>query len=156
MDNGAIVQLLIVAVIFIFGIWNVLQKGKKGTSGSPHRMQGGENFPFPASVSDPVPEAEVQPGQPAMVEERKSAEGAASDSFAVESRPIDRPPEEPASFLDSYVSREEEWVTIPHSEGKSEAPPEKTVHAAEHPKVVTDLRTIIISSELLKPKYQEY
>ena len=163
MDNGVLLQLLIVIAISVFGIWSTVQKTAKGKSASPDQSPNGENFPFPSSASVPVPESRNEPDEQGMMVEAEVVEPARSqtldsvESLAVEPLPIDRPPErEPAvSFLDSYVGREEEWLTIPE-QGPEEAPPDVVERQAERPKVVTDLRTIIISSELLKPKYQEY
>ena len=163
MDNGVLLQLLIVIAISVFGIWSTVQKTAKGKSASPDQSPNGENFPFPSSASVPVPESRNEPDEQGMMVEAEVVEPARSqtldsvESLAVEPLPIDRPPErEPAvSFLDSYVGREEEWLTIPE-QGPEEAPPDVVERQAERPKVVTDLRTIIISSELLKPKYLEY
>lgn len=163
MDNGVLLQLLIVIAISVFGIWSTVQKTAKGKSASPDQSPNGENFPFPSSASVPVPESRDEPDEQGMMVEAEVVEPARSqtldsvESLAVEPLPIDRPPEqEPAvSFLDSYVGREEEWLTIPEQRPE-EAPPDVVERQAERPKVVTDLRTIIISSELLKPKYLEY
>lgn len=163
MDNGVLLQLLIVIAISVFGIWSTVQKTAKGKSASPDQSPNGENFPFPSSASVPVPELRNEPDEQGMMVEEEvvePAKGRALDSvesLAVEPLPIDRPPERESavSFLDSYVGREEEWLTIPE-QGPEEAPPDVVERQAERPKVVTDLRTIIISSELLKPKYQEY
>ena len=163
MDNGVLLQLLIVIAISVFGIWSTVQKTAKGKSASPDQSSNGENFPFPSSASVPVPESRnesVEQGMLAEEEEVEPARGRAVDSVAsvaVEPLPVDRPPERESavSFLDSYVGREEEWLTIPEQRPE-EAPPDVVERQAERPKVVTDLRTIIISSELLKPKYLEY
>ena len=163
MDNGVLLQLLIVIAISVFGIWSTVQKTAKGKSTSPDQSPNGENFPFPSSASVPVPESRNEPDEQGMMVEEEVVEPARSqaldsvESLAAEPLPIDRPPERESavSFLDSYVGREEEWLTIPE-QGPEEAPPDVVERQAERPKVVTDLRTIIISSELLKPKYQEY
>ena len=163
MDNGVLLQLLIVIAISVFGIWSTVQKTAKGKSASPDQSSNGENFPFPSSASVPVPELRNEPDEQGMMVEEEVVEPARSqaldsvESLAVEPLPIDRPPERESavSFLDSYVGREEEWLTIPEQRPE-EAPPDVVERQAERPKVVTDLRTIIISSELLKPKYLEY
>ena len=163
MDNGVLLQLLIVIAILVFGIWSTVQKTAKGKSALPDQSPNGENFPFPSSASVPVPESRNEPDEQGMMVEEEVVEPARSqaldsvESLAVEPLPIDRPPERESavSFLDSYVGREEEWLTI-SEQRPQEAPPDVVERQAERPKVVTDLRTIIISSELLKPKYLEY
>ena len=71
MDNGVLLQLLIVIAISVFGIWSTVQKTAKGKSASPDQSSNGENFPFPSSASVPVPELRNEPDEQGMMVEEE-------------------------------------------------------------------------------------
>lgn len=100
-------------------------------------MPAGENFPFPAPDYDRVPEREVvtiteqwDAGE-VSVGGRRGAHNDMNDQLAVAS-----------------IQASEE--AVPENQNVSDA------EVMRRREMVTDLRTMIISSELLKPKYGDY
>lgn len=137
MESGLVIQFLIVVGVIAYGVWSAMQKGKRGEDKVPHRMPGGENFPFPVSDNPSVREETVhQIAEEGRFEdvERLSYRNAVQTDFA------DRGAVASVTFAEDDIVEEQEL-------------PLETV---EKQPVVRDLRTIIISSELLKPKYEEY
>ncbi|MCC8062756.1 MAG: hypothetical protein LIO68_05890 [Rikenellaceae bacterium] len=136
MESGLVIQLLIVAGIIAYGMRSAMRKGKQRGERSQHRMPAGENFPFPAPDYDRVPEREVvtiteQWDAGEVVGDRRAANRDMKDQLAVA----------------SIQASEDE---VPENQNVSEA------GVMPRQGVVTDLRTMIISSELLRPKYEEY
>lgn len=137
MESGLVIQFLIVAVVIAYGVWSAMQKGKKGEDKVPHRMPGGENFPFPVSDN---PSAREKTVHQIAEEERFEDVERLSYRNSVQTDFTDRGAVASVTFAEDDMVEEQEL-------------PLETV--GKQP-VVTDLRTIIISSELLKPKYEEY
>lgn len=137
MENGLVIQLLILAGIIAYGVWSARQKGKRGEDKVPHRMPGGENFPFPVSDNEPPMQEETL----LFEEEKRSVdEGHFQYKNAVQT-----------DFTDGGAV-----ATVTFEEDDMIEEQELSPEVVEKQPVVTDLRTIIISSELLKPKYEEY
>lgn len=137
MESGLVIQLLIVAGIIAYGMRSAMRKGKQRGERSPHRMPAGENFPFPDPDYDRVPEREVvtiteqwDAGE-VSVGGRRGAHNDMNDQLAVAS-----------------IQASEE--AVPENQNVSDA------EVMRRRGMVTDLRTMIISSELLKPKYGDY
>lgn len=139
MESGLIIQLLVVAGILAYGVRSASQKSKKDADKSLHRMPGGENFPFP--VSEPGFPLRRESADLTDGEELSVDEGRLQYRNAVQTDLTD------GGAVASVTFEEEDRV-------EEQELPQQAV--AETPFVVTDLRTMIISSELLKPKYEEY
>lgn len=137
MESGLVIQLLILVGIIAYGVRSARQKGKRGEDKVPHRMAGGENFPFPVSDNPTVREESVH-----QIAEEERFEDVERISYrnAVQTDFTDGGAVASVTFEEDDMIEEREL-------------PLETV---EKQPVVTDLRTIIISSELLKPKYEEY
>lgn len=131
MENGLLIQILFVTGIIAYGVWSAARKGQKRGDRSPHRTPGGENFPFPAMDAIPNPPQERTPM--ARIEDQDRL------SYLITKEPGTH------EGIASTVLVEET--------GEREEPVQDR---AEKQPVTTDLRTMIISSELLKPKYEEY
>ena len=137
MESGLVIQLLIVAGIIAYGMRSAMRKGKQRGERSPHRMPAGENFPFPAPDYDRVPEREVV----TITEQWDAGEEAGGRRRGAHNDMNDQVAGAPIP-----ASGEE----IPENQNVSDA------GIIRRRGMVTDLRTMIISSELLKPKYEEY
>lgn len=99
-------------------------------------MPAGENFPFPAPDYDRVPEREVV----TITEQWDAGEVSGGRQAA------NRDMKDQLAVASIQASEEE----IPENQNVSDA------GVMRRRGMVTDLRTMIISSELLKPKYEEY
>lgn len=137
MESGLVIQFLIVVGVIAYGVWSTMQKSKRGEDKVPHRMPGGENFPFPMSDNPSVREESVH-----QIAEEERFEDVERISYrnAVQTDFTDGGAVASVTFAENDLIEEQELPL--ESVGKQP--------------VVTDLRTIIISSELLKPKYEEY
>ncbi|WP_298062085.1 hypothetical protein [uncultured Rikenella sp.] len=131
-----IIRILVVAGVFLYAGWSMLKK-KAGTTGGARTLrERGENFPFP----EPENSAEKISEEP-MINEGEgeedrvwSADREGGGTMATGTGLIVA---EEAAGEDSSSDRGEE-------------------SGGEQEQVVTDLRTIVIANELLKPKYEEY
>ena len=133
MENAGIIQFLVVVGVLGYGIWSAVQKSKKMADSSqgggvPSRHLGGENFPFPASTGAGV--------------EKVSGFGDADNDEAPDKAPVGG-----ANMEDRLA------VASIQLDAPEDSPYNGEV--GEN-KIDVNLRTMIISSELLKPKYQEY
>ena len=132
MENAGIIQFLVVVGVLGYGIWSAVQKSKKMVDNSrgsvPSKHLGGENFPFPASTGAGV--------------EKVGGFGDADNDEAP-----DKAPAGGANMEDRLAVASIQLDTPEDSPYNSEAGENK---------IDVNLRTMIISSELLKPKYQEY
>lgn len=137
MESGLVVQLLILAGVLAYGVWGASKMGKKGGNKTGHRMPGGENFPFPKAAAIPSAQKKTvaEEEEPSAENDRLQYRNAVPTDFA------DR------GAVASVTDSDEDNLG-----GEKDLLPE----VEEKQSVVTDLRTIIISSELLKPKYEEY
>lgn len=130
MENAGIIQFLVVVGVLGYGIWSAVQKSKKteGNSqrGVPSRHLGGENFPFPASEPFKKSVSDLDTDDKGEVPDKAPVVGASMEDRLAVASVQ---PEQPEDFSYSEVV-----------ENKTDV----------------DLRTMIISSELLKPKFQEY
>lgn len=137
MESGLVIQFLIVMGVIAYGVWSAMQKGKRGEDKVPHRMPGGENFPFPVSDNPSVREESVH-----QIAEEERFEDVERISYrnAVQTDFTDGGAVASVTFAEDDMVEEQE---LP-------------LEIVEKQPVVRDLRTIIISSELLKPKYEEY
>lgn len=136
MENGQVVQFLIIAGVIAYGIWSAAG-GKRGGERSPHRMPGGENFPFPAPESVSETDSDGASGRESHQSDRlqRAAEEELNGSAT----------EETAAVSPLRQQNEEGNGDRPLFEESEQKQPE-----------VPDLRAIIISNELLNPKYREY
>lgn len=139
MEKAGIIQFLIVVGVLGYGIWSAVRKSKReagnasdrGGGRRPARYLGGENFPFPASAGSRMEKnmGVLGDGDYDEVSDKATVNDAAgemADRLATASIRPDRPADSPG--------------------GADEAGENK---------VEVDLRTMIIYSELLKPKYLE-
>lgn len=132
MESEFVIQLLIVAGCIAYGMRSAMRKGKQTEEGAPHRMPAGENFPFPDPDYDRVLEQEV------VTSTEHWDAGEVSGGGRREAH--------------NDTNGQLAVVSIQTSE---EAAPENQ-NVSHRRGMVADLRTMIISSELLKPKYEEY
>lgn len=132
MEHAGIIQFLVVVGVLGYGIWSAVQKSKRTTGNSqgsiPSRHLGGENFPFPASTEFKMGKNVGVFGDGDEVSDKTTVNdvaGEMADRLATASIQPDR--QEDAPYNNEM------------GENRGEL----------------DLRTMIIYSELLKPKYLE-
>lgn len=127
-----IIKILVMAGGILYAGWSMLKK-KTGTNEAPRTLrERGENFPFP------IPEKSAG----------EMSEGQMIDEGAIdEDRVWTADKEEGGAMATGTASIVAEEAAGDNSDGREEI---------VEPQVVTDLRTMIISSELLKPKYEEF
>lgn len=129
-----IIRILVVAGGILYAGWSMLKK-KTGTTGEARTLrERGENFPFPEPENSAEEMSEEQMIDEVEEDRVWSADREGGGTMAT-------------TGTGSIVAEEAAGEDSGSGRGES---------GGEQEQVVTDLRTIVIANELLKPKYEEY
>lgn len=138
-----IFQLLVMAGVVVYGIWSAKKtadKKRQTTSDGGGAVRHlSENFPFPASTSGRAEVGHSNEDPDRIADELDVEEGAIRSSGATNGMNSGR-----------YVAAVATIAAVEEADEIADA------NGIQHSEEITDLRTMIISSELLKPKYLEY